>query len=110
MEAKNILLDTINAVEERDPGKFGPCGGYARALAVINMTWMAGLMTGPVLGGFIVETAGYFVLHCCLGKSLNGHRRRFSDFSRCLKLYSRMCRSAFPALCSVFIYREVNTK
>ncbi|OJI99509.1 hypothetical protein ASPVEDRAFT_81122 [Aspergillus versicolor CBS 583.65] len=59
--------DTINAIEEREPGKFGPHGGYARALAVINMTWMAGLMTGPVLGGLLVETAGYFVLHCCLG-------------------------------------------
>lgn len=66
-----MVLDTINAIEEREPGKFGPCGGYSRALAVINMTWMAGLMTGPVLGGFLVETAGYFVLHCCLGKSLN---------------------------------------
>lgn len=106
-EAKNTLTDTINAIEEHEPGKFGPCGGYSRALAVINMTWMAGLMTGPVLGGFLVETFGFFVLHCCLGKSLNEYTRQFSDRTRGRQLYSRMCRSTFPPLCSVCIYWEV---
>lgn len=40
------------------------------------MTWMAGLMTGPVLGGLLAETFGYFVLHCCLGKVPPSEYRR----------------------------------
>ena len=29
---------------------------------------MAGLMSGPLLAGFVVETFGYFELQCCLGE------------------------------------------
>ncbi|KAJ5899845.1 hypothetical protein N7495_004589 [Penicillium taxi] len=59
--------ETIDALEVREPGKFGPNGGFTRALAVINMTWMAGLITGPLLAEFVVGSFGYFVLQCCLG-------------------------------------------
>lgn len=37
-------------------------------MALVSMTWMAGLMGGPLLGGVIVEKAGYFELQCFVGK------------------------------------------
>ncbi|KAJ5676860.1 uncharacterized protein N7477_002493 [Penicillium maclennaniae] len=60
--------ETIDALEAREPGKFGSNGGYSRAMAMTSMTWMAGLMTGPLLAEIVVETFGYFELQCCLGK------------------------------------------
>ncbi|KAJ5331609.1 hypothetical protein N7476_001392, partial [Penicillium atrosanguineum] len=60
--------ETIDALEALEPGKFGSNGGYSRAMAMTSMTWMAGLMTGPLLAEFVVETFGYFELQCCLGK------------------------------------------
>ncbi|KAJ5752064.1 hypothetical protein N7520_008981 [Penicillium odoratum] len=59
--------ETIDAVEAREPGKFGPNGGYSRAIAVTSMTWMAGLMTGPLLAEFVMGHFGYFELQLCLG-------------------------------------------
>ncbi|KAJ5532888.1 hypothetical protein N7494_009440 [Penicillium frequentans] len=59
--------ETIDELEAREPGKFGSNGGYSRALALTSMTWMAGLMCGPLLAGFVMETFGYFELQCCLG-------------------------------------------
>lgn len=38
-------------------------------MAVTSMTWTAGLMIGPLLGGLIVQQAGYFELQCFIGKS-----------------------------------------
>ncbi|KAF3391744.1 hypothetical protein F1880_007445 [Penicillium rolfsii] len=58
--------ETIDALESRQPGIFGPNGGYSRAIAVTSMTWMAGLMTGPLLAEFMVGNFGYFGLQCCL--------------------------------------------
>ncbi|OKO89546.1 hypothetical protein PENSUB_13612 [Penicillium subrubescens] len=60
--------ETIDALEVRQPGIFGPNGGYSRAIAVTSMTWMAGLMTGPLLAEFMVGMFGYFELQCCLGE------------------------------------------
>ncbi|KAJ6090216.1 hypothetical protein N7486_009031 [Penicillium sp. IBT 16267x] len=60
-------IETIDELEAREPGKFGPNGGYSRALALTSMTWMAGLMSGPLLAELVVETFGYFGLQCCLG-------------------------------------------
>ncbi|KAI2786902.1 hypothetical protein POX_g09298 [Penicillium oxalicum] len=58
---------TVAAVEDREPGVFGPNGGYSRAMAIVNMAWMAGLMCGPLLAEALLPHFGYFVLHCTLG-------------------------------------------
>lgn len=63
-----IRIETVDILEAREPGKFGSNGGYSRAIAVTSMAWMAGLMTGGFLAGFVMESFGYFELQCCLGK------------------------------------------
>ncbi|KAE8400972.1 major facilitator superfamily domain-containing protein [Aspergillus pseudonomiae] len=59
--------EAVDILEAENPGVFGPNGGYFRALAITNMTWMAGLMTGPLLAELIIGRFAYFELQCCLG-------------------------------------------
>ncbi|KAJ5360329.1 hypothetical protein N7517_009520 [Penicillium concentricum] len=59
--------EVIEKLEAREPGKFGPNGGYSRAIAVTNMSWMTGLMSGPLLAEVVIGIFGYFELQCCLG-------------------------------------------
>ncbi|KAL2828671.1 major facilitator superfamily domain-containing protein [Aspergillus cavernicola] len=58
--------ETIDLLEARQPGIFGPHGGYSRAIALTSMVWAAGLLTGPLLAGLVVELFGYFELQCLL--------------------------------------------
>ncbi|KAJ5958434.1 uncharacterized protein N7479_005584 [Penicillium vulpinum] len=57
---------TVDELEDLYPGIFGPYGGYSRAVAVTNMSWMSGLLVGPILAGFMVERFGYLELQCVL--------------------------------------------
>ncbi|KAJ5562733.1 hypothetical protein N7535_002822 [Penicillium sp. DV-2018c] len=58
--------ETVDELEDLHPGIFGPYGGYSRAVAVTNMSWMSGLLVGPILAGFMVERFGYYELQCVL--------------------------------------------
>ncbi|KAL4872896.1 major facilitator superfamily domain-containing protein [Aspergillus spectabilis] len=58
--------ETIDLLEARQPGIFGRHGGYSRAIALSSMVWSAGLLTGPLLAGLVVEQFGYFELQCLL--------------------------------------------
>ncbi|KAL5343681.1 major facilitator superfamily domain-containing protein [Aspergillus crustosus] len=58
--------ETIDLLETRQPGIFGRNGGYSRAIALTSMVWSAGLLTGPLLAGLVVEQLGYFELQCIL--------------------------------------------
>ncbi|KAJ5352175.1 major facilitator superfamily domain-containing protein [Penicillium brevicompactum] len=59
--------EAIDILEAENPGVSGPNGGYARALSITNTSWMAGLMTGPLLAELITGNFDYFKLQCCLG-------------------------------------------
>ncbi|KAJ5322616.1 hypothetical protein N7452_010905 [Penicillium brevicompactum] len=50
--------ETVDELEEQSPGIFGSHGGYSRAVAMMNMTWMSGLLVGPILAGLMVERLG----------------------------------------------------
>lgn len=65
----DIGVEAVDELEARHPGIFGPSGGYSRAMAATNMSWMAGLLTGPILTGLVVERFGYFELQCVLSGS-----------------------------------------
>ncbi|KAL4925395.1 major facilitator superfamily domain-containing protein [Aspergillus undulatus] len=58
--------ETIDDLSSSHPGIFGRLGGYSRAIAMTSMVWAAGLFTGPILAGFLVERFGYFELQCFL--------------------------------------------
>ncbi|KAJ0423534.1 major facilitator superfamily domain-containing protein [Aspergillus carlsbadensis] len=59
--------ETIDLLQADQPGIFGPNGGYSRAIALMSMVWAAGLLSGPLLAGLVVERFGYFELQCVLG-------------------------------------------
>ncbi|KAJ5354039.1 hypothetical protein N7541_006603 [Penicillium brevicompactum] len=61
-----LLNGTVDELEEQSPGIFGSHGGYSRAVAMTNMTWMSGLLVGPILAGLMVERLGYFELQSVL--------------------------------------------
>jgi MFS family permease len=63
-----VITETVDELEDQSPGIFGPYGGYSRAVAITNMSWMSGLLVGPILAGFMVEKFGYLELQCVLGK------------------------------------------
>ncbi|CAG7965326.1 unnamed protein product [Penicillium salamii] len=58
--------ETVDELEAQSPGIFGPYGGYSRAVAITNMSWMSGLLVGPILTGLMVENLGYLELQCVL--------------------------------------------
>lgn len=56
-------------MELESPGIFGPQGGHSRAVLISRMSWTLGAFVGPILSGFLTETAGYYEMNCALGKS-----------------------------------------
>ena len=69
-----VLAELTVAVDEREkaqPGIFGPRGAYGRAYSLMNMTWSAGAIVGPVIAGSIVNNVGWATLAWVLGL-LNG--------------------------------------
>ncbi|PYH95495.1 MFS multidrug transporter [Aspergillus ellipticus CBS 707.79] len=57
---------TIDEVEEKHPGIFGPNGGYSRALSMVSMSWTSGAFIGPVLSGYLAEHVGYYEMNCVI--------------------------------------------
>lgn len=58
---------TVDEIEAKHPGIFGPNGGYSRALSLASMSWTAGSFVGPILSGFLVEQIGYYEMNCVMG-------------------------------------------
>lgn len=44
-------LDVVDELETSNPGIFGPHGGYSRACAISSMSWMLGMLLGPIISG-----------------------------------------------------------
>ncbi|KAF7590848.1 hypothetical protein BBP40_002317 [Aspergillus hancockii] len=62
---------TIDEMESREPGVFGPNGGHSRATSIGWMSWTLGMFLGPIVSGLVVEKAGYYELYFSLvGRSL----------------------------------------
>ncbi|XRM49191.1 hypothetical protein ABZX51_012070 [Aspergillus tubingensis] len=57
---------TIDEVEAKHPGIFGPNGGYSRALSVASMGWTLGAFIGPIISGYIAEQVGYYEMSCVI--------------------------------------------
>ncbi|THD00296.1 hypothetical protein EYZ11_000189 [Aspergillus tanneri] len=57
---------TVDEIEEKHPGIFGPNGGYSRALSVSSMGWTTGMLIGPILSGYLTERFGYYEMNCVL--------------------------------------------
>ncbi|KAI9037141.1 putative MFS multidrug transporter [Aspergillus affinis] len=64
-------LVTVDEIEARHPGIFGPHGGYSRALSIASMSWTLGSFVGPILSGWLAERFGYYEMNCALGMILS---------------------------------------
>ncbi|RHZ45547.1 putative MFS multidrug transporter [Aspergillus thermomutatus] len=51
---------TVDEIEKRHPGIFGPNGGYSRAMSICSMSWTIGAFFGPILSGYMAEQIGYY--------------------------------------------------
>lgn len=50
---------TLRAMEEDAPGLFGKKGAYAQAYSLFNVAFSVGCVVGPLLAGFIRDSAGW---------------------------------------------------
>lgn len=61
--------ETIDELEEKHPGIFGPTKGYSRALSISSTGWTLGSFIGPILSGILIERIGYYETNCVMGES-----------------------------------------
>lgn len=54
--------------QEREPGIFGPNGGFSRVYSLTNTAWNLGMLVGPLVSGFLTEKVGYYYMNLCLGE------------------------------------------
>ncbi|KAJ5400078.1 hypothetical protein N7465_010567 [Penicillium sp. CMV-2018d] len=57
----------VDEIEGKNPGIFGPNGGYSRAISVSSISWTLGMFVGPILSGYGTEQIGYYGMNCVLG-------------------------------------------
>ncbi|GFN18146.1 MFS general substrate transporter [Aspergillus tubingensis] len=62
----------LEEVEKDTPTLFGPNGGRARCFALVSISFNVGLMLGPVVTGFLFESAGYYYMNIVLGVACLG--------------------------------------
>ncbi|RAH68526.1 MFS transporter [Aspergillus aculeatinus CBS 121060] len=58
---------TINDLEAKHPGIFGPHGGHSRAQSIAWMGWTIGMFLGPIVSGLLVDKIGYLNLNFIYG-------------------------------------------
>lgn len=77
----------VDEIESKQPGIFGPNGGYSRALSISSMGWTLGSFIGPLLSGVLVEEGGYYAMCCvlaaiCLASSINAYMNLGATWDR----------------------------
>ncbi|KID80719.1 uncharacterized protein G6M90_00g006490 [Metarhizium brunneum] len=58
----------VDEFESKQPGIFGPGGGYSRCYSLSNLAFAAGLLLGPLLSGALADSVGYYLMNTILGK------------------------------------------
>ena len=66
-----VLPVTVDQLEKKNPGIFGPNGGYSRALSICSMGWTVGSFIGPILSGLIKDHLAYYEMSCTLSKYIH---------------------------------------
>ncbi|RDW78928.1 MFS transporter [Aspergillus mulundensis] len=65
-----ILLsidETLDAIEQKDPGSLGAGGAVAQAYGLVNCAFAGGALVGPMLGGLVRSMAGWGTLGGVVG-------------------------------------------
>ncbi len=61
------VSSTVKAMAIEQPAAFGPCGAYAQAYALYNMSYAGAMIVGPLWAGFIKESQGWSTMCWSLG-------------------------------------------
>ncbi|KAL9125171.1 MAG: hypothetical protein Q9217_005581 [Psora testacea] len=67
LTAMTEVGNSIHAMEERDPRRFGEGGGLAQGYAFLNMAYAAAQLIGPLLAGFVAHRIGWKGMTLVLG-------------------------------------------
>ncbi|KAJ5114093.1 hypothetical protein N7456_002627 [Penicillium angulare] len=54
----------VRELQDEYPGAFGPGGGKSRAIAIAGIALTVGTCVGPVVGGALNDSCGYYVMNC----------------------------------------------
>jgi MFS family permease len=60
----------VDELESDQPGIFGTKGGYSRSFSLTNVSFVSGLVVGPLLSGILVDSVGYYYMNCTLGEMI----------------------------------------
>ncbi|EGX52841.1 hypothetical protein AOL_s00007g177 [Orbilia oligospora ATCC 24927] len=60
------LTAVVDALEAKQPGIFGPNGGYSRTYSLSGLSFATGLVVGPLLSGTLTESIGYYRMNMVL--------------------------------------------
>ncbi|KAF3195330.1 hypothetical protein TWF225_003731 [Orbilia oligospora] len=60
------LTAVVDALEAKQPGIFGPNGGYSRTYSLSGLSFSTGLVVGPLLSGTLTESIGYYRMNMVL--------------------------------------------
>ncbi|KAH8690231.1 putative MFS transporter [Talaromyces proteolyticus] len=63
------LASVVKAEEAKNPGIFGPRGGYSRVFSLLEVAVTAGMTIGPVISGALVERFDYYRMTWTLSES-----------------------------------------
>lgn len=67
----------VDEAEEKQPGIFGPNGGYNRTYSVATLSYSVGLLIGSWFSGSLSDSIGYYFMNAMLGMidviSYGGH-------------------------------------
>ncbi|KAB8271470.1 major facilitator superfamily domain-containing protein [Aspergillus minisclerotigenes] len=56
----------VDDIESKEPGFFGPNGGYSRSYSLSNLSFSSGLLVGPLLSGALADNVGYYYMNTVL--------------------------------------------
>ncbi|KOS22773.1 putative MFS-type transporter [Escovopsis weberi] len=60
------ITRVVTMLQQRQPGIFGPNGGYSRCYSLTNVVFSTGLTLGPLLSGGLADSVGYYYMNCVL--------------------------------------------
>lgn len=58
----------VDEAEEKQPGIFGPNGGYNRTYSLSTLSASLGMLVGAFFSGSLSDSIGYYYMNAILGK------------------------------------------
>ena len=85
-------------LESQNPGIFGPNGANSKISAMMEVSFNAGMLIGPLVSGVLSETLGYYYMNCVMCKWSTLGRIRIGYLLISVSTDRSTCRHLFPHL------------